>query len=226
VCYVEASYGGLLPIGEHRSITGIIICLGGTAIFAKTRIQRTTSLSSIEAEIIAGCDAGKDIKYFCKLFVDLGFPITKPTLVAEDSAGSILIANHRRPSGRTRNLYLQYFATHEWVQRGLVFFYKIEGTANPSDAMSKVLYRILHRRHFERIMGYNGSTHPPTPPIPRSSPTLTATPVTFDCWVPSSLHLLFSFLHLSYTSFQIWIFHPLFTMPTFTYSVHIGGARR
>jgi hypothetical protein len=40
-----------------------------------------------------------------------------------------------------------------------MFFYKIDGTANPSDAMSKVIYRILHRRHFDRIMGYNGSTH-------------------------------------------------------------------
>jgi hypothetical protein len=159
VCYVDASYGGLLPIGEHRSITGIIICLGGTANFAKPRIQRTAALSSTEAKIIAGCNAGKDIKYFRKLFVDLGFPITKPTLVAEDNAGTILIANHCRPSGRTRHLDLQYFATQEWVQRGLMFFYKIDGTANPSDAMSKVLYRILHRRHFDRIMGYNGSSH-------------------------------------------------------------------
>jgi hypothetical protein len=169
VCYVDAYYVGILPNGEHRSFTGIIICRGGTAIFAKTRIQRTTALSSTEAEIIAGCDAGKDITYFRKLFVDLGFPITKPTLVAEDIAGTILVANHRRPSGRTRHLDLQYFATQEWVQRGLVFFYKIDGTANPSDAMSKVLYRILHRRHFDRIMGYNGSahaTHPALPPNP------------------------------------------------------------
>jgi hypothetical protein len=158
-CYVDASYGGLLVIGEHRSVTGIIICLGGTAIFAKTRIQRTTVLSSTEAEVIAGCDAGKDIKYFRKLFFDLGFPITQPTLVAEYNAGTILIANHRRPSGRTRHLDIQYVATQEWVQRGLMFFFKIDGTANPSDAMSKVLYRILHHRHFDRIMGYNGSTH-------------------------------------------------------------------
>jgi hypothetical protein len=46
VCYVDASYGGLLTIGEHRSITGIVITL---AIFAKTRTQRTTALSSTEA---------------------------------------------------------------------------------------------------------------------------------------------------------------------------------
>jgi hypothetical protein len=71
LCYVDASYGGLLPIEEHHSITGIIICLGTTTIFTKTRTQRTTALSSTKAEIIAGCDDGKDIKYFRKLFGDL-----------------------------------------------------------------------------------------------------------------------------------------------------------
>jgi hypothetical protein len=30
-------------------------------------------------------------------------------------------------------------------------FFQIHGTANPAEAMSKVLYRILHRRHFDRL---------------------------------------------------------------------------
>jgi hypothetical protein len=37
--------------------------------------------------------------------------------------------------------------------------FKIHGTANPAGAMSKVLYRILFARHFDRIQGYNGSPH-------------------------------------------------------------------
>lgn len=159
VCYVDASYAGLLPIGEHRSISGIVVCLGGTAIYAKTGIQKTTALSSTEAEVIAGCAAGKIVKYFRKIFADLRFPLTPPTPVGEDNAGTIQIANHNRPSGRTRHLDLQYFASQEWVQRGLMKFFKICGTANPSDAMSKVLYRILFYRHFDRLQGYYGSPH-------------------------------------------------------------------
>jgi hypothetical protein len=64
VCYVDASYGGLLVLGDPRSVTGVIIVLGETAILARTRIHRTASLSAIESEIIAGCNAGKVIKYF------------------------------------------------------------------------------------------------------------------------------------------------------------------
>jgi hypothetical protein len=52
MCFVGTSYGGLLPIEEHRSIMGVVIHLGGTAILWKTRIQRTAMLSSMEAEVI------------------------------------------------------------------------------------------------------------------------------------------------------------------------------
>jgi hypothetical protein len=62
VCFVDASYGGLQTLGEPRSITGIVIMLEGTAIFANTRIQRTTALSSTESETMVGCEAGKHIK--------------------------------------------------------------------------------------------------------------------------------------------------------------------
>jgi hypothetical protein len=159
IFFVDASYGGLLTLGEPCFITGINIMLGGTAIFAKTRIQRTTALSSIESDTMTGCEAGKHIKYFCKLFVDLRFPLTGTTPMGEDNKGTIMIAHHHRPSGRTRHTDLQFFATQEWVQQGLMTCFKANGQANPADALSKVLYCILNRRHFERMMGYYGSPH-------------------------------------------------------------------
>jgi hypothetical protein len=116
VCFVDASYGGGLPIKENRSITGIAICLGGTAIFEKMRIQRTTALSWTEAVVIAGCDARKDNKYWRKIFNDLHFDINQPTYGDENNVGNIIIVNRNRPGGCNRYLDLQYFATREWVQ--------------------------------------------------------------------------------------------------------------
>jgi hypothetical protein len=159
ICYGNASYAGLLVLGDPRSITGIVIMLGGTAIFAKTRIQCTTALSSTEAEIIAGCDAGEVIKYFRQVFIDLRFPLSGPTLTGEDNEGTIVVASHHSSSGRTHHLDIQYFATQEWTRRSILSFFKIHGTVNPFNAMSKVLYSILHRRHFDRAQGYYGSPH-------------------------------------------------------------------
>jgi hypothetical protein len=50
----------------------------------------------MEAETSAGCDASKDIKCVRKLFGDLRFPITQPTIILEDKAGIILV-------GKTHN---------------------------------------------------------------------------------------------------------------------------
>jgi hypothetical protein len=79
--------------------------------------------------------------------------------MGEENQGTIMIDHHRRPSGSTRHMDLQFFATQEWVQQGLVTFFKFNGQANPADALSKVIYRILHSRHVDRMMGYYGSTH-------------------------------------------------------------------
>jgi hypothetical protein len=174
VCYVDASYAGLLVLSDPRSITGIVIMLGGTTIFAKTRLQHTMSLSSTDAEIIAGCDARKVIKNFRQVFADLRLTLTGPTLTREDDDGTIAVASHRSSSGRTRHMDIKYFATQEWTRRGILSFFKIHGTVNPSDAMSKVLYRILHRRHFDGAQGYYGSphaTHVSFIPNPDDNPT-------------------------------------------------------
>jgi hypothetical protein len=174
LCYVVASYGGLLVIGDPRSVTSVVIMLGGTAIFARTRIQCTTSLSATKSEIIADCDAGKVIKYFRQLFKDLRLPLTATTPTGKDNKGTIRVASHHRSSGRTRHMDIQNFATQEWTKRGVLEFFKIHGTANPADTMSKVLYRILFARHFDRIQGYNGSPHAVHPvfrPNPNDNPT-------------------------------------------------------
>jgi hypothetical protein len=113
VCFLDASYDGLLIIGEPRSISGIVIMLGGTAIFAKTRIQRTTALSATESETIAGCDAGKHIKYFRKMFTKIRSPLTRAISMGDDNEGTISIAHHFKPSGRTRHMFIQHFATQE-----------------------------------------------------------------------------------------------------------------
>jgi hypothetical protein len=65
---------------------------------------------------------------------------------------------------------LQQFATQEWVQRSLIRFFKIDGTANPSSAMSNVLYFILHaivgsRPYTTPVVYSTFATPTTTPPL-------------------------------------------------------------
>jgi hypothetical protein len=111
----------------------------------------------------------KSHKNFLQLFKDLRLPLTAPTPTGEDNEGTIRVASHHRSSGRTRHMDIQNLATQEWTKRGVLEFFKIHGTANPADAMSEVLYRILFAHHFDRMQGYNGSPHA-VPPVFRPNP--------------------------------------------------------
>ena len=94
-----------------------------------------------------------------KHFEDVGLPITKPIKIMEDNQGTISVSNHNAPSGRTRHMDREDFASQEWVKRGLVIFEKIHTSVNPSDAMTKLLYKILIQQHFNQIYGKNGNTY-------------------------------------------------------------------
>jgi hypothetical protein len=92
------------------------------------------SLSAIDSEIIACCDAGKVIRYFHQLFKDLHLPHTSATPTGEDNEGTIRVSAHHISSGRTRHTDIQKFATQEWTKLGILELLKIDGTTNPADA--------------------------------------------------------------------------------------------
>jgi hypothetical protein len=52
VCFADASYDGLLPIEEHRSIMGIAFCLGGTVRLCSPR-RRLKSYPTVMQEKIS-----------------------------------------------------------------------------------------------------------------------------------------------------------------------------
>ena len=63
VVFADASFNSLACMNEHRSVSGVMVMLNGTAIMATCKLQPTIALSSTEAEIRAGCAAGKLAKY-------------------------------------------------------------------------------------------------------------------------------------------------------------------
>jgi hypothetical protein len=92
----------------------------------------------------------------------------------EDSEDTIRVAVHHLSSGRTRHLDIQNFVTQELTKRGILEVFKIDGTSNPADAQSKVLYRILSTHHFDHLQGYNGlpyANHPFFRPNPNDNTT-------------------------------------------------------
>ena len=93
---------------------------------------------------------------------ELGIKQDGPTMMYGDNQAAIMMANAKKPTERSRHIDIQYFALQEWKQRGIVLLDHIAGTVNPSDALTKALGWVLHRRHCTRLMGMAGSPYTST----------------------------------------------------------------
>ena len=155
----DCAFNNLTKIDEQKSTTGFLALFVGAVFFGKTKLQPTIALSSTEGEIRAGCTTAKCALYLRKVLADVGLQQDGPTPIYEDNQATIQFSNHNRPSGRTRHIAREGYATQEWVQDGQIIFLKIDTKVNPADAMTKLLYKILHQRHFYQIMGRYGSPH-------------------------------------------------------------------
>jgi hypothetical protein len=156
VGFVDASHATCLK--TRRSVTGMVFMLAGGAVYYKSKLQPTVSTSSTECELIAAVQAAKVAKYLRSILAELGHPQSDPTILYEDNEAAIHVANDVRPTPRTRHVDIGWFAIQEWVQHGDIVLKYINTKINVSDAQTKCLAWVLHRRHCRRAMGHLG--HP------------------------------------------------------------------
>ena len=131
--------------------------LAGAAIVYRAKWIPTICTSSTEAEFIAAVSAAKAAKMLRSILQQLGFRQHGSTPIWVDNAAAIMMANAKKPTERSRHIDIQHFALQEWVQAGDVELAHIPGVINPSDALTKALGWVLHRRHCTRFMGLAGS---------------------------------------------------------------------
>jgi hypothetical protein len=149
---VDASHAN--DLRTRKSTTGYIFLLAGAAIAYRSKTQTVTATSSTEAEFIAAVLAAKCARYLRSVLRELGFPQRDPTILYEDNASAIKIVNARHTTDRSRHIDIQYFAIQDWKEAGDVEMRFINGSINPSDALTKPVGWILHSRHNRRIMGH------------------------------------------------------------------------
>ena len=155
VGYVDAAHANCLR--TRRSVGGHVFILAGAAIVYRAKWIPTICTSSTEAEFIAAVSAAKAAKMLRSILQQLGFRQHGSTPIWVDNAAAIMMANAKKPIERSRHIDIQHFALQEWVQAGDVELAHIPGVINPSDALTKALGWVLHRRHCTRFMGLAGS---------------------------------------------------------------------
>ena len=142
--------------------------LAGGAVYYKSKLQSTVSTSSTEAELIAAVQAAKIAKYLRSVLLELGYPQDGPTVLHEDNEAAIHVANNTKPTARTRHVDIAWFAIQEWRENREIDLQYINTKINPSDALTKALAWVLHRRHCHRAMGHLGPPRIRNRAVPRA----------------------------------------------------------
>eukprot|EP00957_Ditylum_brightwellii_P068523 5201897-Ditylum_brightwellii.AAC.1 len=99
-------------------------------------------------------------KYLQTILNKLSVQQCGPTMIYEDNAAAIMVANNSRPNGWTQHIDISYFALQEWDTYSYVKLAHICRIANRVDALTKALGWTLHCCHVTRIMGHLGKSIP------------------------------------------------------------------
>jgi hypothetical protein len=88
--YADADWAS--DVNDHKSTSGYVFKLAGTAVSWSSKKQTSVALSSTEAEYIARAHAAKEAIWLRQLLSELGQGTPHPTILRIDNQSTIVIA--------------------------------------------------------------------------------------------------------------------------------------
>jgi hypothetical protein len=132
--YVDAAHDNCLKTRQY--VGAYIFTLNGGAIAYRAKWIIIICTSSTEAEFITTVSADKAAKYLRSILLERGFPQPKPTVIYEDNADAVMIANDGRPTELSHHIDIQLCSLQKVVKEGHVTLSHVRGTINPYDALT------------------------------------------------------------------------------------------
>ncbi|GAA5972159.1 hypothetical protein JCM3765_007763, partial [Sporobolomyces pararoseus] len=134
---------------SRRSVSGYVFGIGEdstrtTAISWMSKRQKSVAISSTEAEYMALSEAAREAIWLRQLLKELGYEVSKPTLIRGDNSGSLLLASHPTSHSRTKHIAIHYHFTRELVNDNTVVLKWVPTDEMVADVFTKGLPRVKH----------------------------------------------------------------------------------
>ena len=135
-CYVDASFGG--DGIDCRSTTGYLIYLGDNLVIWKSSKQKTTALSTAEAEIVAARECLKDAIWLRESMKELGMGEQSIT-IKEDNQACIKLCEKQMINTKVKHIAIAISFIREQVENGIVNFEYCSTNDMIADCLTKAL---------------------------------------------------------------------------------------
>uniref|UniRef100_H3H572 Polyprotein n=2 Tax=Phytophthora ramorum TaxID=164328 RepID=H3H572_PHYRM len=148
--YTDADWGSNLD--DRRSVSGIMIMVGGAPVIFKSKYQRTVALSSAEAEYMALSLCTQEVLWTRTMLKDLGHEQVGATQVWEDNQGAIALASNAGYNARTKHVDIRHHFIRENVARDII----LVGYVGTEDQLADMLTKALGTKRLTFLVKASG----------------------------------------------------------------------
>jgi hypothetical protein len=135
--YSDATWG---TEGDRKSFSGWTATRAGGAILWVAQRQKSTALSSMEAEIMAGSEASKEVAWVEKLNHDLKETYNQPPTLHIDNLGAVDLIHHNKYHKKAKHIDIRFnYIRSDMVEANRLVVKHISGTDQPADLLTKQL---------------------------------------------------------------------------------------
>jgi hypothetical protein len=145
------------------SCSGVMCFLYGCLFHWFSKMQRSVSLSSAEAEYFGAMLCARDVVFIRDLLSDLGFELSSPTPIYSDSKSAIDMSFDPVAFKKTKHILRAAEFLRDLVAREVVVLRHMSGKLMLADILTKAVARVTFLKLIGLLDNY-------TPPPPQASP--------------------------------------------------------
>ena len=149
--YADASWAE--DLDTRRSQSGYVFLLGNASISWNSKLQKTVSRSSTEAEYVSLSAAVQDALYLRNLLGDLWPEAVQAVTLHEDNQSTIRQALNLQSSSRTKHVDVSHHFIKHHIAEGVVNLQYIPTGEQPADALTKNLDRVKVSMFRQILLG-------------------------------------------------------------------------
>ena len=150
VVYTDSDWAG--DKNNRRSVSGYVILLLGVPILWKSKLQRSVSLSSSEAEYYALSEAAKEIKFIVMILKALEVEIEMPITLKVDNVGAIFLPENGSANSCTKHVDTRYYFICEFVEDGVIKIVFVRTHENKADIFTKNVSSEVYNSHVNEFV--------------------------------------------------------------------------
>ena len=151
---MDADWGG--DNDTRRSTGGYVVFLAGGPVAWQSKVHRSVTLSSTEAELMQLAKAVQTIMWLAKMHAAMGFDTAysgpRQIVIFEDNQGCIDLVSGTRQSKALKHVQIRTYFAREQVKAGLVSVVKVASVDNVADIFTKPLGAQLFLVHLDALL--------------------------------------------------------------------------